>query len=145
MKKFVFFMIFMLMFLSVVSIAFADSTYPNYQWRYRMQIQQQGDQNAQVGAIQRVLHQLNYGINVDWNFGSTTKAKVKSFQTNSSLTADGIVGGRTWEALQDYLSKTRRDSNGFDYYKVSSTEYFAHGTDGTWWLLTDSGTFSKIR
>ena len=36
-------------------------------------------------------------------------------------------------------------SNGFDYYKVSSTEYFAHGTDGTWWLLTDSGTFSKIR
>ena len=93
----------------------------------------------------RVLHQLNYGINVDWNFGSTTKAKVKSFQTNSSLTADGIVGGRTWEALQDYLSKTRRDSNGFDYYKVSSTEYFAHGTDGTWWLLTDSGTFSKIR
>ena len=35
--------------------------------------------------------------------------------------------------------------NGFDYYKVSSTEYFAHGTDGTWWLLTDSGTFSKIR
>lgn len=70
-----------------------------------MQIQQQGDQNAQVGAIQRVLHQLNYGINVDWNFGSTTKAKVKSFQTNSSLTADGIVGGRTWEALQDYLSK----------------------------------------
>ena len=108
MKKFVFFMIVMLMFLSVVSIAFADSTYPNYQWRYRMQIQQQG-------------------------------------QTNSSLTADGIVGGRTWEALQDYLSKTRRDSNGFDYYKVSSTEYFAHGTDGTWWLLTDSGTFSKIR
>lgn len=105
MKKFVFFMIVMLMFLSVVSIAFADSTYPNYQWRYRMQIQQQGDQNAQVGAIQRVLHQLNYGINVDWNFGSTTKAKVKSFQTNSSLTADGIVGGRTWEALQDYLSK----------------------------------------
>ena len=99
MKKFVFFMIVMLMFLSVVSIAFADSTYPNYQWRYRMQIQQQGDQNAQVGAIQRVLHQLNYGINVDWNFGSTTKAKVKSFQTNSSLTADGIVGGRTWEAL----------------------------------------------
>lgn len=43
MKKFVFFMIVMLMFLSVVSIAFADSTYPNYQWRYRMQIQQQGD------------------------------------------------------------------------------------------------------
>ena len=124
MKKFVFFMIVMLMFLSVVSIAFADSTYPNYQWRYRMQIQQQGDQNAQVGAIQRVLHQLNYGINVDWNFGSTTKAKVKSFQTNSSLTADGIVGGRTWEALQDYLSKTRRDSNGFDYYKQLQSHHW---------------------
>ena len=29
MKRFVFFMIVMLMFLSVVSIAFADSTYPN--------------------------------------------------------------------------------------------------------------------
>lgn len=133
MKKFVFFMIVMLMFLSVVSIAFADSTYPNYQWRYRMQIQQQGDQNAQVGAIQRVLHQLNYGINVDWNFGSTTKAKVKSFQTNSSLTADGIVGGRTWEALQDYLSKTRRDSNGFDYFikclllNTLRMELMAHG------------------
>ena len=88
-------MIVMLMFLSVVSIAFADSTYPNYQWRYRMQIQQQGDQNAQVGAIQRVLHQLNYGINVDlWNVKRTDKKggdMKKIFKTFSIMLVIEIV------------------------------------------------------
>lgn len=66
MKRFVCFITVMLMILSIGSIAFADATYPNYQWRYRMQIQQQGDQNAQVGAIQRVLHQLNYASTQLW-------------------------------------------------------------------------------
>lgn len=145
MKKILCFVIVFAMVLALASTALADSSYPNYNWRYRMQQQSQGANNAQVGAVQRVLHQLSYGINVDWVFGSTTTTKVKSFQTNESLTSDGVVGGLTWQALQGHLTWTRRDSNGFDYYRVSTNEYFAHGTDGTWWLLTDSGSFSVIR
>jgi peptidoglycan hydrolase-like protein with peptidoglycan-binding domain len=144
-KKVVCLVLVLAMVMAFAGTAFADSSYPNYNWRYRMQLQQQGANNAQVGAIQRILQQLNYGITVDWIFGSITKSKVKSFQTSESLTSDGIVGGQTWQALQSHLTWTRRDSNGFDYYKVVNDEYFAHGPDGTWWLLTDSGTYTVIR
>lgn len=32
-------------------------------------------------------------------FGPDTEAAVKQFQTDNGLTADGIVGPRTWDAL----------------------------------------------
>ncbi len=35
----------------------------------------------------------------DGNFGPITESEVKTFQTQSQLTADGIVGPLTWRAL----------------------------------------------
>lgn len=41
----------------------------------------------------------NYGLVVDGVFGAKTKAAVIDFQTKNGLTADGIVGPKTWEKL----------------------------------------------
>ena len=45
-------------------------------------------------------------IAVDGNFGNTTTTRVKQFQSNFGLSADGIVGNKTWSVLEDALLKS---------------------------------------
>lgn len=47
--------------------------------------------------IQERLVSVGFSLNIDGDFGPTTKEKVKKFQKNRSLTQDGIVGPNTWE------------------------------------------------
>lgn len=51
--------------------------------------------------IQQRLNELGWTppLGVDGNFGPHTKEAVQWFQANSGLTADGIVGNRTWRRL----------------------------------------------
>jgi Putative peptidoglycan binding domain/N-acetylmuramoyl-L-alanine amidase len=43
--------------------------------------------------------QAKVGVTVDGNFGAKTEAAVRTFQRNRSLVPDGIVGPKTWRAL----------------------------------------------
>lgn len=57
-----------------------------------------------TGAAVRLLQELltDYGYDpgaVDGDFGANTENAVKEFQNDYGLTADGIVGPRTWAAL----------------------------------------------
>lgn len=56
-----------------------------------------GDKGDWVQYLQELCPLVDDGI-----FGSDTEAAVKNFQSNMGLSADGIVGPLTWEALLAY-------------------------------------------
>ena len=49
--------------------------------------------------IQERLVSVGFSLKIDGDFGETTEAKVKKFQSNRGLKADGKVGEKTWEWL----------------------------------------------
>ena len=59
----------------------------------------QGDEGAEVTAVQEQLLTLGYTVSVDGNFGPTTVGAVKAFQKDRGLDADGIIGEMTHKAL----------------------------------------------
>jgi peptidoglycan hydrolase-like protein with peptidoglycan-binding domain len=59
-----------------------------------------GSKGQLVKTLQERLHIAGeYAGEFDGDFGSATEAGVKSFQQGNGLSADGIVGDRTWFAL----------------------------------------------
>jgi len=59
-----------------------------------------GSQGSDVRLCQELLNEHGYSTGVDGVFGSGTEKSVKAFQSASGLTADGIVGANTWNALE---------------------------------------------
>lgn len=59
----------------------------------------QGSAGAEVKYLQRRLSNAGYTAATDGEFGPQTELAVKSFQAEKGLTADGIVGEKTWAAL----------------------------------------------
>ena len=63
-----------------------------------------GSSGQYVTLLQTKLIQLDYDLSpygADGSFGAKTLSAVKAFQGYSGLTADGIVGPKTWAALDD--------------------------------------------
>ena len=59
-----------------------------------------GSRGTQVKVLQYLLIDAGFDCGkVDGIVGKNTTAAVKAFQTAHSLTADGIVGAKTWAAL----------------------------------------------
>lgn len=61
-----------------------------------------GDKGPYVKECQQDLIKLGYSVGpsgADGIFGTNTEKAVKAFQTDSELKADGIVGPKTWAAL----------------------------------------------
>jgi len=59
-----------------------------------------GSQGDEVADLQMLMNsKYGYELEVDGNFGRATEAAVKDFQSKHGLTADGIVGKKTWKAL----------------------------------------------
>ncbi|MFK0203443.1 peptidoglycan-binding domain-containing protein [Streptomyces lavendulae] len=59
----------------------------------------EGDHGPAVDNLQRLLTAHGNTTAVDGAFGPATQAAVRTFQQQRHLTADGIVGPRTWRAL----------------------------------------------
>jgi len=59
-----------------------------------------GSQVDEVADLQMLLNsKFGYELEVDGNFGKATETAVKDFQKKHGLTADGVVGKKTWAAL----------------------------------------------
>ena len=78
---------------SVVSANTAECKLPTATLR-------RGDRDNDVRILQRALRQAGYELEIDGIFGRITLECVKSFQATHGLVRDGIVGPRTWSALQ---------------------------------------------
>ena len=63
-------------------------------------------------SIQLALRNANfYTGQIDGKIGPLTKSAIRQFQTAKSLTADGIVGPRTWTELKRYLPEDAPSQN----------------------------------
>ena len=67
-----------------------------------LNVLRKGDEGKEVKALQILL--IGYGYKcgsagADGDFGSGTLAAVKKYQKAKGLTADGIVGAKTWTSL----------------------------------------------
>lgn len=83
----------------------------------------QGSSGATVKTMQTKL--INWGYltgNSDGIFGSKTKAAVVKFQRNNGLTADGIVGTKTAQAMGLKLSGSSSSGNNSGGGSSSSTD-----------------------
>ena len=60
--------------------------------------------SASVSDVQKALKNAGfYKGTVDGKIGQQTKKAIESFQRQHNLTADGVIGRRTWEELKVYL------------------------------------------
>lgn len=63
-----------------------------------------GDKGPVVKYAQKLLIEKGYSLpkyGVDGDFGSETLNSVKAFQKANGLTADGVIGAKTWAKLQE--------------------------------------------
>jgi hypothetical protein len=58
-----------------------------------------GSTGEGVEALQKLLKDAGYDVEVDGNYGRGTRAAVRDFQAKEGLTVDGVVGEDTWTAL----------------------------------------------
>lgn len=64
----------------------------------------EGDEGPAVEEVQTILGIIPY----DGDFGPTTDGGVKGFQAAAGLSADGVVGPKTWSELDDLAARKRR-------------------------------------
>ena len=65
----------------------------------RMRVTQRGDQGPHVKWLQRRLTPYGVTLPADGDFGPATESAVRAFQTTHGLSADGVVGPRTFAAI----------------------------------------------
>lgn len=76
-----------------------------------------GSKGADVTYLQTKLTERGYSLGkVDGDFGTNTENAVKQFQTDNSLTVDGIVGKNTWDALENSTLKRFSLKEDGEYY-----------------------------
>jgi putative chitinase len=69
-----------------------------------------GSTGAAVGDLQTMLSKLKFALAIDQDFGAATELAVMRFQSDKKLTVDGIVGKKTWDAIEKAAGSTSLSS-----------------------------------
>ncbi|GAB6890032.1 peptidoglycan-binding protein [Geobacillus sp. FSL K6-0789] len=98
-------------------IIYYPSNYTNYLWSG--QTLKRGDRNDYVKTLQSWLYKAGFNPGgIDGVYGANTEKAVKEFQKKVGITADGIAGKQTYQALQEYVrtqtTVSRSNSSGSD-------------------------------
>ena len=101
-------------------------------------LQKRGSRGEPVRSVQYLLRQAGRNVTVDGIFGASTETAVKAFQTATHLTADGIVGNKTWPAL---IVTVKRGSRGEAVKAVQSQHNFGNQSDDPTLDLALDGIF----
>lgn len=64
-----------------------------------MPVLRRGSKVPSVRTLQGALHRGGHPVPIDGDFGPATDRAVRAFQSGRRITADGVVGPRTWCAL----------------------------------------------
>ncbi len=104
-----------------------------------------GSQNRYVKYLQFLLKIQGYSVNaIDGVFGNNTQNAVRSFQQANGLTADGVVGRKTWYKLNNFTpdaSILKRGNYGADVkylqQKLYSKLYNTGAIDGVFGKQTE--------
>lgn len=94
-----------------------------------------GSTGPDVVLCQQDLIQLGYDLSpygADGKFGAKTEEAVKQFQTSVGLKADGIVGPKTWEALDAAVGPTPPVTTLYTVHIPHLTEYQADALIATY-------------
>jgi N-acetyl-anhydromuramyl-L-alanine amidase AmpD len=101
-----------------------------------------GATGERVKTVQYLLRQAGVSVTVDGDFGAGTETAVKTFQSGHGLTADGVVGPKTWSAL---AVTVRSGSSGEAVKAVQSqlnTRGYGLTVDGAFGSNTDAAVRS---
>lgn len=113
-KKYLFFIIILLIFSFLVPVCWGISRY--------------GSSGEEVKEIQKKLKQWGYyDGDIDGIYGSKTFSAVKKFQSKNGLTADGIAGEKTLAALGINNSNSSNSGNNVNNTDLNLLSKLVHG------------------
>jgi hypothetical protein len=99
-----------------------------------------GASGFRVTAVQHLLRQRGLSLSVDGSFGPTTQTRVSSFQRSKGLTADGIVGPKTWSALVVAVQRGSRGQAVVAAQKLLTHRGYSLSADGVFGAMTETKT-----
>lgn len=100
---------------------------------------QQGASGAAVTQLQNLLKARGYSVTVDGQFGPATATTVRRFQGNIGTTVDGVVGPKTWGALEARAAGSTTLKQGSSGSDVTALQKALNATMGSG--LTVDGQF----
>lgn len=111
---------------------------------------QYGSKNEYVKKLQEYLNKLGASLDADGDFGKLTQTAVKNFQKANNLDVDGIVGPKTWAALEVAIANLNEveASNGEikvgDHVNLASDAVYTNGKSVPNWVKKKSWIVKKV-